>query len=325
MIERLSGICAGLRRRGALLAIAALPALMLAACATPEPEPLPLPEPLDMPYNQGRIWKIEGEDIEPSYVFGTFHIADSKVLDIPPAVERAFRESPIAAFEYDYDPAKKEENKIARERYKLPNGTTLRGLVGGQVYGDLTTIIQGLGYWKPNNELKPWVMWDIFGGAKGTFYRNDDDSKSGAEVLDGWLQQRARDEGKTVVGLESIEEGFVKYDTIPMEQQVAMLKALVDHYHQRRQGAPIVQAYVDGNLGLLMALDEEVKRRYPPDVGEMLDFRILTNRNRIFVERALPHMRKASTFIAVGAGHLSGEEGVLRLLEQRGYTVTLLY
>src|SRR5690606_14409 len=103
--------------------------------------------------------------------------------------------------------------------------------------------------------LKPWAMWQIFGGAKGTFYRNDDDSKSGVEVLDGWLENRARDEGKTVVGLESVEEGFVKYDTIPMEQQVLMLTALVDSYHQRRQGAPIVQAYVDGNLGLLMALE----------------------------------------------------------------------
>ncbi|MEO3427318.1 TraB/GumN family protein [Pelagibius sp. CAU 1746] len=297
--------------------------LLLATCATPEP--LPLPEPLDMPYDQGRIWKIEGEDIKPSYVFGTFHIADSKVLDIPLAAERAFVDSPIAAFEYDYDPAKKEENRIDRERYRLSEGTTLRSLVGARVYGDLTNIIKGLGYWKPNNELKPWVMWDIFGGARGTFYRNDDDSKSGEVVLDGWLQKRARDEGKTVVGLESVEEGFVKYDTIPMDQQVAMLTALVDHYHQERQGAPIVQAYVDGNLGLLMALSEERMSRYPPEVAEMLDFRILTNRNHIFVERALPHMREDSTFVAVGAGHLPGEEGVLRLFEERGYKVTKLH
>lgn len=321
MSERPSPAVA-LSRPVRLLALAALPVLMLAACATPEP--LPLPAPLDAPYNKGRIWKIEGEGIEPSYVFGTFHIADSKVLDIPPAVEQAFRDSSIAAFEYDYDPAKEDENRIDRDRYKLPEGTTLRSLVGARVYGDLTTIIKGLGYWRPNNELKPWVMWDIFGGARGTFYRNDDDSRAGEEVLDDWLQTRARDEGKTVIGLESVEEGFVKYDTIPMEQQVLMLTALVDHYHQQRQGVPIVQAYVDGNLGLLMALDEEEMTRYPPEVAAMLEFRILTNRNRIFVERALPHMGKASTFIAVGAAHLPGEEGVLRFFEKRGYKVTLL-
>ncbi|GAB4393783.1 MAG: TraB/GumN family protein [Kiloniellaceae bacterium] len=299
------------------------PLLLLISCT--KPEPLPLPEPLDIPHGQGRIWQVEGEGIYTSYVFGTFHIADSKVLDIPPAVETAFVNSPIAAFEYDYDPAKEEENRIDRERYKLPEGTTLRGLVGPQVWGDLTNVIKGLGYWRPNNELKPWVMWDIFGGAKGTFYRNDDDSERDAVVLDGWLQDRARGEGKTVVGLESVEEGFVKYDTIPIDQQVEMLAALVDYYHQQRQGAPIVQAYVDGDLALLAAIDEDMWSRYPPDVAEMLEFRILTNRNHIFVERALPHMRQASTFIAVGAAHLPGEEGVLRLFEERGYTVTRLH
>ena len=300
-------------------------ALLLAVTACAKPEPLPLPQPLDLPYSQGRIWKIEGEGIRPSYVFGTFHIADSKVLSIPPAVEQAFRDSPIAAFEYDYDPSKKEENKIDRERFKLPEGTTLRSLVGSRVYGDLTNIIKGLGYWKPNNELEPWVMWDIFGGTRGTFYRNDDDSESGAVVLDGWLQERAREEGKKVVGLETIEEGFEKYDSIPMPQQVEMLTTMVDYYHQQRQGAPIVQAYVDGNLGLLMALSEERFSRYPPDVGKMLEFRIVTNRNHIMVERALPHMAQDSTFIAVGAGHLPGEEGILRLFEQRGFRVTRLH
>ena len=311
------------KARGRAVASACLTVLLLAGCA--KPEPLPLPEPLDIPFNQGRIWQIEGDGIETSYVFGTFHIADSKVLDIPDAVEQAFVASPIAAFEYDYDPEKEEENTIDKERSKLPEGTTLRGLVGSRVYGELTNIIKGLGYWRPNNELKPWIMWDIFGGARSTFYRNDDDSDPDEEVLDGWLQERARSEGKTVVGLETVEEGFLKYDTIPMSQQVEMLTSVVDHYHQRRQGAPIVQSYVDGDLGMLMALSEEEWSKYPPEVGEMLDFRILINRNRIMVERALPHMEKESTFIAVGAGHLPGEEGVLRLFEKRGYTVTRLH
>ncbi|MEQ8355832.1 MAG: TraB/GumN family protein [Kiloniellaceae bacterium] len=318
MTEALTKGRAGRRRHTVLLALCGLPILLLAACSKPNPLPL------EMPFNQGRIWQIEGEGIETSYVFGTFHIADSKVLDIPDAVERAFAESPTAAFEHDYDPAKKEANTIDPERLKLPEGTTLRGLVGAQVYGDLTSIIKGLGYWKPNNELKPWVMWDIFGGTQSTFYRNDDDSEANEQVLDGWLQERARDEGKSVVGLETVEEGFTKYDSIPMSQQVVLLTSLVEHYYQRRQGAPIVQSYVDGDLGMLMALTQERLGKYPPDVAEMLEFRIVTNRNRIMVERALPHMEKGSTFIAVGAGHLPGEEGILSLLERRGYRVTRL-
>ncbi|MGE5765707.1 MAG: TraB/GumN family protein [Bacteroidota bacterium] len=51
---------------------------------------------------------------------------------------------------------------------------------------------------------------------------------------------------------------------------------------------------------------------------------MLNDRNRLMVERMMPLMQRGSTFVGVGAGHLAGEEGILRLLEQRGYTVTRL-
>jgi uncharacterized protein YbaP (TraB family) len=43
------------------------------------------------------------------------------------------------------------------------------------------------------------------------------------------------------------------------------------------------------------------------------------------VERMLPHIAERSAFIAVGALHLPGEEGILSLLEQRGYRVSRLH
>lgn len=322
MIEHLCGIFTPLRRRAAMVAIAALPALVLAACATPEP--LPLPEGLDIPNNQGRIWLVEGKGITRGYIFGTFHISDPRVLNIPAAVEQAFAASQTAAFEYDYGPEDDPAERIDRKRYELDEGTTLRSLIGAGPFGKLTSVLQGLGYWKPRNDVKPWAMWDWLGGSRGTFYTNDDESDPSEPVLDDWLQQRAYREGKTVVGLETVEEGFVKYDTIPMSQQAALLTTLLDNYHRRRAGAPVVQSYVEGDLGMLMALWNESMSWYPQDVGEMLDFRILTNRNRIMVERMLPLMEKEITFVAVGAGHLAGDEGILRLLEQRGYTVTRL-
>jgi hypothetical protein len=144
-------------------------------------------------------------------------------------------------------------------------------------------------------------------------------------VLDDWLQQRAYVEGKTVVGLETVEEGFVKYDTMPQDQQIALLRTLVDNWYRRRAGAPVVQSYLDGDLAMLIAFWNESMSWYPPEVGEMLTFRILDNRNRIMVERMLPLMEEGPTFVAVGAAHLPGEQGILRLLERQGFTVTRLH
>jgi len=295
---------------------------VLAACATPEP---PLPPRLDIPYNEGRFWKVEGEGIEPSYVLGTFHISDPRVLDLPVEVENAFLASRTAAFEYDYGRDEENVPEFDIDRYKLPKDTTLRSIIGNGPFGKLTSIMKGRGYWKPRNDLKPWAYWDYLGGKRGTFYISDDESDPNRPVLDSLLEQRAYNEGKTVVGLETIEEGFVKYDSIQMDIQAKMLIAVLENYHRRRAGTPLVQAYLDGDLGLLEAIWEEGLSWYPPEVAELIKYRVLTNRNHIFVERALPHMREDSTFIAVGAGHLPGEEGVLRLFEKRGYTVTKLH
>ena len=303
------------------LAVASLSALLLVGCAPREP--IPLPERPQLPYGEGRIWQVDGEGLEPSYVFGTYHISDPKVLNIPDAVERAFVSSEIAAFEYDHDP-EKEEKVFKIDRVKLPKGTTLNGVVGNSTYGKLRFIMEARDR-RPRKDVKPWVFWYNMGGNRGTFYSNDDESDPNKAVLDAWLQERARDEGKKVVGLETLEEGFSKYNTIPLPIQAELLRGAVENYHNRRSGTPMVQSYVDGDLALLMAIWYESLSWYGQEAADLLHFRIITNRNRIMVERMEPLMKEGSTFVAVGAAHLPGEDGVLRLLEQQGYTLTRLY
>lgn len=309
------------KSRARSLASCGLLVTLIAGCAAPEPRPLP--ERPDIPFGQGRIWQIDGAGIESSYVFGTYHISDPRVLDIPAAVERAFVDSEIAAFEYDYGPDA-EAFEADVEMVKLPEGTTLRSIVGNDTFGKLQFIMRSRDQ-RPRNDLKPWIFWDYLGGARAGFYTNDDESIRNQPVLDDWLQTRARDEGKTVVGLETQEEGFTKYDTMPLEIQAMLLRATVELYHSRRSGAPMVQSYLDGDLAMLHAFWHESLSWYEPQAAETLDFRILRNRNRIMVERMLPLMAEGPTFVAVGAGHLSGEEGILRLLEDRGYRLTRLH
>ena len=309
------------RQRGRAALAAPLFLLLAVGCAPREP--IPLPERPDIAYGEGRIWQVDREGLASSYIFGTYHISDPRVLDVPDAVEEAFVKSEFAAFEYDYGPDA-ETFEFDMDLVKLPEGTTLRSIVGNGTFGDLQFIMRSRDM-RPRNDLKPWIFWDYLGGPRAGFYTSDDESVRGRPVLDDWLQARARDEGKTVVGLETQEEGFRKYDTIPMPVQVDLLKATVEHYHSRRSGAPMVQSYVDGDMAMLMAFWQESLSWYAPETAATLDFRIVTNRNRIMVERMLPLMEQGPTFVAVGAAHVPGEEGILRLLERQGFTVTTLY
>jgi uncharacterized protein YbaP (TraB family) len=296
--------------------------LLLAACATPEPPPLP--ERVDIPHGQGRIWQVEGDGIETSYLFGTMHISDPRVLDVPPAVERAFANAEIAAFEIARAPDE-EETRFGEDRYKLPDGTSVRSLIGARAWGQLISVYKGFGYWKPRSDIKPWLFWNRLGGAWGSFYGNDRERNPDQPILDDWLENRAREAGKEVIGLETDEEHFTVYDGMPMEIQASLLQTTLDNYYEYTYGIPRVQIYLDGDLALGRALWEESLGWLDPEAAKMLDDRLIHDRNHIMVERMLPLMRRGSTFVGVGAAHMAGEQGILRLLEQQGFTVTRLH
>jgi uncharacterized protein YbaP (TraB family) len=216
-------------------------------------------------------------------------------------------------------------DSIGIERVKLPEGTTLRSLIGTGHFGKLTYIMKGRGYYKPRNDLKPWVFWEFLGGAKGTFYGNDREYDPDNPVLDDWLEERAREGGKEVVALETREESFAIFDGMPMDVQVALLQTALEHYHERSFGVPRVQFYLDGDLAMSRALWQERLGWLEPEAAKVLNDRLLDDRNRKMVERMTSLMEEGSTFVAVGAAHMAGEQGMLRLLERQGYTVTRLH
>ena len=295
--------------------------LLLSACAKPEAPPLP--EPLDVPHGQGRIWQIEGDGIETSYLFGTMHVSDPRVLDIPYEVEQAVNNSEIAAFEALLAPGENEQ-RSEEDYVKLPDGTTTRGLIGARSWGKLVSIYKGRGYWKPRNDIKPWVFWRSVGGTRAIFYGNDRERNPEQPILDDFLEDRAREAGKEVVGLESAEENFDIFNGMPMEIQVSLLQTALDHYHEETFGIPRVQLYLDGDLAQSRALWKSALGRLDPESAQVLDDRLLNDRNQVMVERMVPLMERGSTFVGVGAAHLAGEEGMLRLLEQRGYRLERL-
>lgn len=74
-----------------------------------------------------------------------------------------------------------------------------------------------------------------------------------------------------------------------------------------------------------MDMTEEVVREVDALLGYAWFDRLVSGRNRIMVERMDRHLQAGHAFIAVGAAHLPGEQGILRLLELRGFEVTRIY
>ncbi len=78
----------------------------------------------------------------------------------------------------------------------------------------------------------------------------------------------------------------------------------------------LMDAYQAQDLGRIQEISQESVDRI-----EGMEQHLLIDRNRAWVPK-MEEMMDQTTFFAVGAAHLGGEEGLLNLLEEAGYTVT---
>ena len=81
-----------------------------------------------------------------------------------------------------------------------------------------------------------------------------------------------------------------------------------------------MSAYVEGDLEQLLLITNE-ENMEDEKMQELFNQLMLLNRNKVMVERAVPLIENSSAFIAVGAAHLGGKDGVIQLLRNRGYSV----
>ncbi|MEO3427317.1 TraB/GumN family protein [Pelagibius sp. CAU 1746] len=280
----------------------------------------PLPEPADVSFGEGRIWQIDLPGQEPSYLFGTIHVTNPEVFDLPEAAETAFDKARFAAFETGLEEDISEEEKTPY--FELAEDATLQGVLGEESYRRMKALFLFRYYRiKRLDRLQPWVVWFMIGGREiSAGLRRE----KGKPILDDWLQSRALEEGKEVIPLETTREHLNVFAGIPLEDQVSMLNSAVDNFDKPRTKVERLELYLKGDLAQRYALWERQLEQMDPEVARRFHDRIMDGRNRTMVESLLPVFEKGSTFVAVGALHMPGERGMLSLLEQRGYTVTRL-
>ena len=120
------------------------------------------------------------------------------------------------------------------------------------------------------------------------------------------------------IGLETIEEQIAVFDDFTDEEQVQMLmESIKDDAESKRLTVRMQQIYKRQNLDSLhiMIMEES-------DVIGGKEVQLLDDRNNNWIPKIEKLIAKKRTFIAVGAGHLAGDQGVIELLKKKGYTLT---
>ena len=110
-------------------------------------------------HGRGLLWKVERPGLAPSYLFGTFHVTDQRILNLPPEVESAFLEAQSATFELILS----DDDRMATARSMiLTGGRRLETILGPELFGQALAAGQAYGLGPAQiNLFKPWAVASI--------------------------------------------------------------------------------------------------------------------------------------------------------------------
>jgi len=271
-------------------------------------------------YGEGLLWKLERAGEPANYLFGTMHIADPRILDLPEAVRAAFDASRLAVFEVIIDPQGQAE--IAKKMI-LTDGRTLDQLLSPELYRQV--LETATTYGMPETMvrlLKPWALIPIFSFPPEQYAR----VASGEAPLDDWLQKQARAQGIEVQALETLEEQLSLFDDAPEADQVDMLELTVkDRAKTLTQFDELIAAYLAQDASAIYDQMTDVADSEEARLSETFEQDFVVARNLRMAERLADKIDGGGVFVAVGALHLPGEDGLVHLMEQSGYNISRVY
>ncbi len=269
---------------------------------------------LGLPTVSGQmLWKVEGKERQtPSYLFGTIHLGHPQAYTFSDQALKALAATDGMAGELVFDPAAifKVMSKV------MMKDSTLRDLLPPEKYALVhEKITERLGMIAPMAErMQPaFVSVLLMEQEEGT--TADLGEAPQRTPLDLYLQEQARKQNKDVRGLETVEEQMDAFASMSLKMQAeALYEAVQANEKSSGQLQQMLDLYEKGELDTLYQL---AIREMPPQTAE----RFLDQRNQRMTERMMDMLKEKSWFVAVGAAHLPGEQGMIALLRKAGYTV----
>jgi len=258
------------------------------------------------------LWEVVNGTGRPNYIFGTIHVGDEAVVNLPQPVSTALIGSEQFIMEVLPDP---DQAAAFASMMFFGDGRSLKKMLPEEIYRRAVGILGA--YHLPEaavSAMKPWAAFVTMS------YPADMRT-----VLDLELLGQARDNGAEIHGLETLEEQGMVFNDMALEDQIRLLIDATCYYEQATDDFEIIKAlYLQRDLKELYLFGQRYEFE-DNSVYERLTRRLLADRNHLMVRRMMPALARGSAFVAIGAMHLVGSEGVLALLEKHDYSVSRIY
>jgi len=278
-------------------------------------------------YTGALLWKISGKDLKkPSYILGTHHAVPVSFLDSIPGLMQTLTQVKQVVGEIDLLNIAKITS--AAMKYSLmPAGYSYKSMLSDHEYKTLDRELTnhvGMGL-DMLEQLHPTTIYTLLIQmiCRELFPEMQEPD---FEPIDMYIQKIARNQKKNIMGLETAEEQFeILYNTEPIETQLKTVLCIVKNMDLGLDALielteMYYQKQLDKMAELLIIIDDNVEDNDCTLSQSYLDA-LVCKRNANWLTILPQIMKKKSSLIAVGAGHLAGECGVLQGLSKMGYTV----
>lgn len=264
------------------------------------------------------LWEISGNGIEkPSYLFGTHHLAPLSVLESTPGFNEALESVWTLYGEMDMSVAQSPESQMKLAMAGMaPADSTLSKVFSPSQLDSINTFLKGyLGDMISVEQFEP--MRPAMLTTTLSYFINQKviPDSDPSQQIDTEIQRLAAEAGKEIKGLETIEDQCqALFGGSIIDEAHALMDLISDENEVIKTASELSRAYLAGDLKKMLAIMTEESD------GEWEE-RMLNKRNADWIEILAGILPSASVLIAVGAGHLPGDKGLINLLREKGFNV----
>lgn len=254
------------------------------------------------------LYKIDGNNLQkPSYIYGTIHIMPKKDFVLSDSIKSAFNSCRELAMEVDLNMDLKTQLEIL-ELTMIPDGKTIADITTKENSERIRNFCLDSLNWKETKYNKTSRFQPFFFSSLIT-----QELIGKSKSFETEFKKLAKKNKMSISGLETIQFQVKLLSEVSNEEQIKML--LLGLTTDNSEFNKLLETYLIKDINKLVTLmNTDLSPEFYSD--------LIVKRNQKWIPIIIELIQKNPTFIAVGAAHLPGNDGVLNLLKEAGYTIT---
>jgi len=263
------------------------------------------------------LWELHGKH-NTVYLLGSIHVLRPSDYPLAPAVQDAYRNSKSLLMEINLDEINSEQAQSEMlASALLPEGKSLPQIMGANRYARAESLAHDVGFELSGfDQFAPWFAAEAISQLQ--LMHLGFLPQSGVEA---YFLERARSDGKSVAGLETVHDQIALFSNMPLDAQAEYLISSLEQAHDLpREVDEMVRAWQHGDT---QWFTNEMKSELGGD--PQLYQSVLVARNRKWLPKIEALLKDDKNYLViVGTGHLVGRGSVIDLLKKDGIGATQL-